>query len=77
MGEFATLITGPSGTGRNWRPGDCANRGMCPSTIDVWRSRTMAAEFIPHQHLALSPTLVEKRTLRASSRAFSGGDCGS
>jgi len=71
-GRIRDADHGPSAPGRNWRRGRLRYRGMCPSTIDVWRSRRWRADFFPINISALSPTLVESELFGHRRGAFTG-----
>ena len=78
MGDFATLITGPSGTGKELAAmRHRRNRGTCHSTSGDWRSPNDDADsFFPINISALSPTLVESELFGHRRGAFTGRDRG-
>ena len=72
MGEFATLITGPSGTGK-----ELAARAIAQSRYVPFEARTLAfadqaPAFFPINISALSPTLVESELFGHRRGAFTG-----
>jgi len=73
MGEFATLITGPSGTGK-----ELAARAIAESRYVPFDDRKLAFEgdgeqsFFPINISALSPTLVESELFGHHRGAFTG-----
>jgi DNA-binding NtrC family response regulator len=73
MGEFATLITGPSGTGK-----ELAARAIAESRYAPFDERRLAfandaeASFFPINISALSPTLVESELFGHKRGAFTG-----
>src|ERR1039457_5531758 len=73
MGEFATLITGPSGTGK-----ELAARSIAESRYAPFDERTLAfandggQSFFPINISALSPTLVESELFGHRRGAFTG-----
>jgi DNA-binding NtrC family response regulator len=73
MGEFATLITGPSGTGK-----ELAARTIAESRYAAFDDRKLAFEgegeqaFFPINISALSPTLVESELFGHRRGAFTG-----
>src|SRR5438128_346853 len=73
MGEFATLITGPSGTGK-----ELAARAIAESRYVPFDDRRLAfasddtASFFPINISALSPTLVESELFGHRRGAFTG-----
>jgi transcriptional regulator with AAA-type ATPase domain len=73
MGEFATLITGPSGTGK-----ELAARAIAESRYVVFDDRRLAFPgegeqmFFPINISALSPTLVESELFGHRRGAFTG-----
>ena len=73
MGEFATLITGPSGTGK-----ELAARAIAQSRYVTFDQRNLtfagdeAVSFFPINISALSPTLVESELFGHHRGAFTG-----
>jgi transcriptional regulator with PAS, ATPase and Fis domain len=73
MGEFATLITGPSGTGK-----ELAARAIAESRYTSFEDRKLSFEddgvqsFFPINISALSPTLVESELFGHRRGAFTG-----
>ena len=73
MGEFATLITGPSGTGK-----ELAARSIAESRYAPFDERTLSfandggQSFFPINISALSPTLVESELFGHRRGAFAG-----
>src|SRR5258708_17072029 len=73
MGEFATLITGPSGTGK-----ELAARAIARSRYATFDEHTLlfanegAALFFPINVSALSPTLVESELFGHRRGSFTG-----
>jgi transcriptional regulator with AAA-type ATPase domain len=71
MGEFATLITGPSGTGK-----ELVARAIAQSRFNPFRDRDMtfddAETFFPINISALTPTLVEAELFGHRRGSFTG-----
>jgi transcriptional regulator with AAA-type ATPase domain len=71
MGEFATLITGPSGTGK-----ELAARAIAQSRFTIFRDRDLTFEdaevFFPINISALTPTLVETELFGHRRGSFTG-----
>jgi transcriptional regulator with AAA-type ATPase domain len=71
MGEFATLITGPSGTGK-----ELAARAIAQSRFSPFRERDLSFDdaevFFPINISALTPTLVETELFGHRKGSFTG-----
>ncbi len=71
MGEFATLITGPSGTGK-----ELAAKAIAQSRFTMFRDRDLtfddAETFFPINISALTPTLVEAELFGHRRGSFTG-----
>jgi transcriptional regulator with AAA-type ATPase domain len=71
MGEFATLITGPSGTGK-----ELAARAIAQSRFSSFRERDLTFDdsevFFPINISALTPTLVETELFGHRKGSFTG-----
>jgi transcriptional regulator with AAA-type ATPase domain len=71
MGEFATLITGPSGTGK-----ELAARAIAQSRFTPFREKDLSFDdaevFFPINISALSPTLVETELFGHRKGSFTG-----
>jgi len=73
MGEFATLITGPSGTGKELVARAIAQSRYVPFDADRMAfPGEEAAAFFPINISALSPTLVESELFGHRRGAFTG-----
>ncbi|MGC4053794.1 MAG: sigma 54-interacting transcriptional regulator [Paludibaculum sp.] len=73
MGEFPTLITGPSGTGKELVARAIADSRISPSIPTAWSSwNSMAEPFLPINLAALSPTLIESELFGHRRGSFTG-----
>lgn len=67
MGDFPTLITGPSGTGK-----ELVARAIARSRYVPFEARARGEEFFPINLAALSPTLVESELFGHRRGSFTG-----